>query len=183
MSASDFPSIRTFPHEVVRLAIPVTATFPEFRDSYERAVPALQADRFEQFKREKASWDVVRQATEENAPHSFIRYWGTDVGSLMELAAASRPCVEYLMGNHVFAQRMFRHDPAVMLYAPLRTAIHVDHDDRTWFVIDQPSTRFDSFHDPRIAQAGRELDAELASLLDLLGLPVPTGLIADPSRG
>jgi hypothetical protein len=61
----------------------------------------------------------------------------------MELAAESRPCVEYLMGNHVFAQRMFRHDPSVMLYAPLRTAIYVDHDDRTWFTIDQTdSARF-----------------------------------------
>lgn len=179
MSASNSPSIQTFAHEVLRLAIPVTATFSEFRDSYERAVPALQADRFEQFKKEKASWDLVRQATEENAPHSFIRYWGTDVGSLMELAAESRPCVEYLMGNHVFAQRMFQHDPSVMLYAPLRTAIHVDHEDRTWFTIDQPSTRFDSFHDPRIAEVGRELDAKLADLLDHLGLPVPAELIAD----
>ncbi|MEV6903406.1 DUF302 domain-containing protein [Amycolatopsis sp. NPDC051372] len=179
MSASDSHSIQTFPHEVVRLTIPVTTTFSDFRDSYERAVPALQADRYEQFKREQASWGLVRQATEENAPHSFIRYWGTDVASLMELAAESRPCVEYLMGNHVFAQRMFRHDPAVMLYAPLRTAIYVDHDDRTWFTIDQPSTRFDSFDDPRISQVGRELDAKLAALLEHLGLPVPAELIAD----
>ncbi|WP_326568927.1 DUF302 domain-containing protein [Amycolatopsis rhabdoformis] len=179
MSASDSRSIRTFPHEVVRLTIPVPTTFSEFRDSYERAVPALQADRYEQFKKERAGWDVVRAATEENAPHSFIRYWGTDVASLMELAAESRPCVEYLMGNHVFAQRMFRHDPSVMLYAPLRTAIYVDGDDRTWFTIDQPRTRFDSFDDPRIAQVGRELDAELADLLDHLGLPVPTELLAD----
>jgi hypothetical protein len=182
MSASSSPSIHTVAHEVLRLAIPVTATFSEFRDSYERAVPALQADRIEQFKREKASWDLVRQATEENAPHSFIRYWGTDVGSLMALAAESRPCVEYLMGNHVYAQRMFRHDPSVMLYAPLRTAIYVDHDDRTWFTIDQPSTRFNSFHDPRIAQVGQELDAKLVDLLDHLALPVPAELIAGAHR-
>lgn len=179
MPASDSPSIQTFAHEVLRLSIPVPTTFSEFRDAYERAVPVLDAARIEQFKRERASWDVVREAAEENAPHSFIRYWGTDVASLMELAAESRPCAEYLMGNHVYAQRMFRHDPSVMLYAPLRTAIYVDGDDRTWFTIDQPSTRFDSFDDPRIAQVGRELDAELADLLDHLGLPVPAELIPD----
>lgn len=145
-------------------------------------MPALRTELYEQFKKDKASWDVVRQATEENAPHSFIIYWSTDVGSLMALAAESRPCVEYLMGNHVFAQRMFRHDPSVMLYAPLRTAIYVDHDDRTWFTIDQPSTRFDSFDDPRIAQVGQELDAKLADLLDRLGLPVSAELIADTHR-
>lgn len=182
MPASDSHSIQRFPHEVVRLTIPVTTTFPEFRDSYERAVPALQADRYEQFKKEQASWDLVRQATEENAPHSFIRYWSTDVGSLMELAAESHACVEYLMGNHVFAQRMFQHDPSVMLYAPLRTAIYVDHDNRTWFTIDQPSTLFDSFGDSQIAQVGRELDAKLADLLDHLGLPVPAELTADTSH-
>jgi hypothetical protein len=182
MPASDSPSIQTFPHEVVRLTIPVTATFSEFQADYERAVPALEVDRYEQFKKEQASWDVVRQATEENAPHSFIRYWGTDVCSLMKLAAESRPCAEYLMGNHVYAQRMFQHDPSVMLYAPLRTAIYVDREDRTWFTIDQPSTRFDSFHDQRIAQVGRELDAELAALLEHLGLPVPAELITDAHR-
>ncbi len=83
------------------------------------------------------------------------------------------------MGNHVFAQRMFQHDPSVMLYAPPRTAIYVDRDDRTWFTIGQPSTRFDSVHDPRVSQVGRELDAELATLLEHLGLPVPAELIAD----
>lgn len=182
MTASDSRPIQSFPHQVLRLAIPVTTTFSEFRDSYERAVPALQADRYERFKKEQTSWDLVRQATEENAPHSFIRYWGTDVGSLMELAAESRPCVQYLMGNHVFAQRMFQHDPSVMLYAPLRTAIYVDHDDRTWFTIDQPSNLFDSFNDPRIAQVGRELDTKLADLLDHLGLPVPAELTTDASH-
>lgn len=73
-----------------------------------------------------------------NAPHSFIRYWGTDVCSLMKLAAESRPCAEYLMGNHVYAQRT--------------------------------------------AQVGRELDAELAALLEHLGLPVPAELITDAHR-
>ncbi|QUQ68845.1 DUF302 domain-containing protein [Kutzneria sp. CA-103260] len=178
MSASDSRPVQTVAHVVRRLAIPVTATFSEFRDSYERAVPALDAARIEQLKRDQASWDLVRQATDENAPYSFIRYWGTDVGSLMALAAESRPCTEYLMGNHVFAQRMFRHDPAVMLYAPLRTAIYVDRDEHTWFAIDQPSTRFGSFHDPRIAQVGEELDAKLAALLEHLGLSVPAELVA-----
>lgn len=44
MSASDSHSIQTFPHEVVRLAIPVRATFSEFQADYERAVPAFEVD-------------------------------------------------------------------------------------------------------------------------------------------
>ncbi|MDT5348412.1 MAG: hypothetical protein QOH91_1699 [Mycobacterium sp.] len=30
---------------------------------------------------------------------------------------------EYLMGNHTIAECIFRHDPAVMLHAPLRTVV------------------------------------------------------------
>jgi hypothetical protein len=63
MPASDSHSIHSFAHEVLRLTIPVTTTFSEFRDSYERAVPALQADRYEQFKKEQASWDLGRPLT------------------------------------------------------------------------------------------------------------------------
>jgi hypothetical protein len=29
----------------------------------------------------------------------------------------------YLMGNHAIVEQMFRHDPRVLLYAPLRTVI------------------------------------------------------------
>jgi hypothetical protein len=59
--------------------------------------------------------------------------------------------------------------------APLRTAIHEDAAGRTWFSIDQPSMRFDSFDDLTIAVVGAELDAKLA---ELLGLQVP----ATPTR-
>jgi uncharacterized protein (DUF302 family) len=80
------------------------------------------------------------------------------------------------MGNHTIAERMYRHDPAVMLYAPLRTLIHEDTDGATWFTIDQPSTRFRSFGDPAITQVGLELDHKLTALLEHLGAPVPPAL-------
>jgi hypothetical protein len=63
-----------------------------------------------------------------------------------------------------------------MLYAPLRTAIYEDSSGATHFSIDQPSTRFASFGDPRITEVGRLLDAKLAELLSLLRLPVPAEL-------
>jgi hypothetical protein len=43
---------------------------------------------------------------------------------------------------------MYRHDPSVMLYAPLRTAIYVGAADRTRFAGDKPSTVFASFASP-----------------------------------
>ncbi|MGP4016249.1 DUF302 domain-containing protein [Saccharopolyspora sp. 5N708] len=126
----------------------------------------------------RASWDTVLTAAEENAPHGFMRFWCTDVGGLMQLAGNPGSCATYLMGNHTIAERMYRHDPAVMLYAPLRTTIHQDRHGVTWFSIDQPSTRFASFDVPDIAAIGLELDRKVANLLRVLDVPVPPALSA-----
>lgn len=66
----------------------------------------------------------------------------------MRLAGDTAPCVAYLMGNHTIAERMFRHNPAAMLYAPLRTVLWQDSSSQAWFAVDQPSTQFGSFSAP-----------------------------------
>ena len=80
------------------------------------------------------------------------------------------------MGNHTIAETMYRHDPGIMLYAPLRTVLYEDLDGGTHFAIDQPSHHFGSFGDPDIAATGRLLDQKLAALLATLGVSVPDGL-------
>jgi hypothetical protein len=94
----------------------------------------------------------------------------------MSLAGDRGRCVEYLMGNHTIAQKMYRYNPAILLYAPLRTAIVEDADHATWFSVDQPTTRFGSFNTPQITKVGLELDHKLAALLEHLGAPVPAAL-------
>ena len=51
--------------------------------------------------------------------------------------------VEYLLGNHVVAEQMFRHDPLALLYAPLRILIPSDTNNEAIFSLDQPSTVFE----------------------------------------
>jgi hypothetical protein len=164
------------PHEVHRLTIDVGAPFDEFRTRYEQAVPAMDAPTFERLKKENADWATILRATAENAPHDFMIYWTYDSTSIMRLAGDQWRCVQYLMGNHTIAQRMFHHDPAVMLYAPLRTMIYQDQHGTTWFAVDQPSTKFAGFDSPEISDVGIELDRKLAALLEYLGTPVPTQL-------
>jgi hypothetical protein len=65
--------------------------------------------------RENVDWDTVLRVTAEAAPHGFLRYWTPDVGPLMRLAGDRWRCASYLMGNHTIAERMYRHDPAIML--------------------------------------------------------------------
>src|SRR5206468_3991750 len=99
-------------HEVVRLSVDTGLSFEDFRDRYELAVPVLDTERFSRLLSEQAGWDAILAATMENAPHGFIRYSSSDVGSLMRLAGDSGSCSSYQMGNHTIAQRMYTHDPA-----------------------------------------------------------------------
>ncbi|MDN3358780.1 DUF302 domain-containing protein [Actinomadura sp. DC4] len=165
--------VRTVAHEVRRLEVAVGAGFGDFRERYERAVPAFDAGRLYEFVRDGASWSEVLRVTEESAPHVFMRYWEFDATAVMRLAGDRWKCVEYLMGNHTIAQRMYTHEPAIMMYAPLRTVVYEDAEGTTRFAVDQPSTKFASFGDPRVAEVGRELDHRLADLLGYLGAPVP----------
>ncbi|OBJ35391.1 hypothetical protein A5621_08625 [Mycobacterium colombiense] len=169
-------TLETVSHQVDRLTIPIDDTFDGFRDRYEQAVPVFQSERFDSLVERDVDWQTVVEATAANAPHDFILYWSHDFTSLMRLAGDRGRCVEYLMGNHTIAQKMYRYNPAILLYAPLRTAIVEDADGATWFTVDQPSTRFSSFNTPQITAVGIELDHKLAALLDHLGVSVPAGL-------
>jgi uncharacterized protein (DUF302 family) len=167
--------VETVVHLVHRLSVDVGASFDDFRARYEQVVPVLDSARLGEF----TDWDTVLRAAAETAPNGFFIYWQADVTPLMRLAGDQSLCVEYLMGNHTIAQRMFHHDPAVMLYAPLRTAIYQDAQGRTRFSVDQPSTLFASFGKPEITKVGIELDGKLAALLHLLKAPVPPALEAN----
>jgi Domain of unknown function DUF302 len=168
--------IETISHQVDRLTIQIDESFDGFRNRYEQAVPVLQSERFDSLVERGVDWQTILDATAENTPHHFIRYWSHDFTSLMSLAGDRGRCVEYLMGNHTIAERMYRHNPAILLYAPLRTAIVEDASGTTWFTVDQPSTRFGSFNTPQITEVGIELDHKLAALLEHLGAPVPAAL-------
>jgi uncharacterized protein (DUF302 family) len=167
--------VETVVHQVHRLSVDVGASFDDFRARYEQAVPLLDSARLGEF----TDWDTVLKVATDTAPNGFFIYWQADVTPLMRLAGDHSLCVEYLMGNHTIAQRMFHHDPAVMLYAPLRTAIYQDAQGRTRFSVDQPSTCFASFGNPEITKVGVELDGKLAALLHYLKAPVPSALEAN----
>src|SRR6201995_6160555 len=176
MAASLNGFIETISHQVDRLTIQIDDSFDGFRNRYERAVPVFQRARFDSFVERGVDWQTVLEAPADNAPHYFILYWSHDFTSLMSLAGDRGRCVEYLMGNHTIAERMYRYNPAILLYAPLRTAIVEDEHGVTWFTVDQPSTRFASFDTPEITEVGLELDHKFAALLEHLDAPVPAAL-------
>jgi hypothetical protein len=111
-------SIETISHQVDRLTIQIDDSFDGFRNRYERAVPVFQSERFDSLIEKGVDWQTILEATADSAPHDFILYWSHDFTSLMRLAGDRGRCVEYLMGNHTIAQKMYRYNPAILLYAP-----------------------------------------------------------------
>ena len=158
-----------------RLTTPVQGV-REFQRRYEGAVPDLPAAEVTELLQRAAPWSEMEALIASSAPHGFLFYSKNDAGPLMHAAGDDSACLWYLMGNHILAERMFRHDPRIMLYAPLRTVIWEDRRGDAWFTLDQPSSQFASFGIPEIADVGFELDRKLAGLLQALDVAVPSEL-------
>lgn len=165
----------TIAHLVKRFVIDSDDTFEGLRKRFESLVPAMDlAELTEQI--QKGDLARVQRYTADRAPHAFVTFWTLDPTPMMGLAGHTTRAITYMMGNNVVVETMYRHHPGVMLYAPLRIEIYEDTDGVVHLSIDQPSSKFDSFGDPRIAEVGARLDVKLAALLRLLGLPVPVEL-------
>jgi len=166
---------KTIPHLVNRFVIDTDYTFDDLRHRFESRVPTID---FAELTDEIASGDLarVKRYTARHAPHSFVNFWTFDPTPMMQLAGHRTRAITYMVGNNVIAETMFRHSPGVMLYAPLRTEIYEDSDGVVRLSIDQPSSKFDSFGDSRIAQVGLQLDVKLKELLQLLGVQIPVEL-------
>jgi uncharacterized protein (DUF302 family) len=171
-------SVISYPHEVCRIAVDVGQEYEAFCHRYEAMVPELDRERLAKRVEEGAPWLQVIADTAATTSHGFLIFWKMEATELMALAGNAWRCVEYLMGNPAFAELMYRYDPSVLLYAPLRTVIYVGPEGRTRFAFDQPSTCFSSFADADIYRAGVEADQKMAALL--ASLDVPVGTLLDP---
>lgn len=159
-------------HPSRRLLIALPDDYETARARYEALVPTVDFAALAN----ATSWDDVLAGVKSQAPHGFLRYFQTDVVPAMALSDAHWPATEYLMGNHTIAHRMYRHDPAAMLHAPLRTLLYSDRDGATVLAVDQPGLLFASYGNPAISAVGDELDRLLAALIELLDGDVPAAL-------
>jgi hypothetical protein len=165
---------------VTRLTVTVDAAPQEFRVRYERAVPPAPLAEARALAARGAPWSDMIDLIDRSAPLGFVIYNVIDA-ELMRPAGDYAFCVSYLMGNHTIAERMFRYHPAVLLYAPLRTAIWARENGPTHFTFDQPSLQFGSFGNREITKVGLELDRKMATLLERLGVRPPDALLASSS--
>lgn len=160
-------------HQSRRLLISLPGSYEGARSRYETAVPAVNLAAFASM----SNWNEVLAEAKRQAPHGFLRYFRADVAPAMAGSGTTWQSTEYLMGNHTIAERMYRHDPSVMLHAPLRTLLYAGPEG-TVLTLDQPSLLFASYGNPAIAAVGRELDELLVALIEVLDGDVPAVLRA-----
>jgi len=166
----------TVRYSATRFTVDISGTFEEVVARYEQLVPQFSLPRLTHDLGQDPTWNAVADWTSGQAPNGFLIYWRNVVHDLMRIAGDTSKCVSYLMGNHVTAERMYRHDPRVMNYAPLRVEITQREAEPVQFTAEIPSQQFGSFGDDRIAAVAMQLDEKLGALLVLLGATVTRDL-------
>jgi hypothetical protein len=163
-------NVLSFPHQVTRLVFDAGQPYEKFRGRYEANVPPADPGWWRDPHGRHARCPAGAADQGVPRPHGFVLYWRAVMTPRGTTAGDSRPCTGYLMGSHAIEDGIYRQNPAVMLYAPLRTLIYIDSGDRTRFAVDQPSTVLAGLAGPAIAELGAHLDRQLADLLDALGV-------------
>jgi uncharacterized protein (DUF302 family) len=157
-------------HSMTRVEVFTGVGFDEFLTAFEAAAPPFDPDPMQRIVESGGTWDDVRAKVAENAPNELMVYAKIDATPLLGVAGHDIMAVEYLLGNHVIAETMFRHDPKALLYAPLRVLVYSDPDGNAVFSMDQPSTAFGSLGIADVTEVGLGLDRKVANLLRVVGV-------------
>jgi hypothetical protein len=159
-------------HGMTRVDVDTGIPFEQFINALEKAAPPVDQTALERIVAAGGDWDDVRAAAAENAPNELMMYAKLDARAYFGIAGHRTPAVEYLIGNHVIAETMFRHDPKAMLYAPLRVLVYGDADGNAVFTMDQPGPAFGSLGIAEVAEVGVGLDRKVVNLLRMVGVDV-----------
>jgi uncharacterized protein (DUF302 family) len=159
-------------HEMVRVDIATGVPFDQFVAALENAAPPVDRAAFAKIAESGGDWDDVLAAAAKNAPNELMVYAKIDATELFSLAGHRTRAIEYLIGNHVIAETMFRHDAKALLYAPLRMLVYTDGDGDAIFTMDQPGPAFGSLGIDEVSEVGKGLDRKVVNLLRVAGVDV-----------
>lgn len=160
----------------MRLSIATGQEFDTFLGRLDAALPPQPADAFRALSARGAPWHDFAAAIDDASPSGLVTYWREDLTAVMALAGNTGRCVIHVFGNVPVAAAMFGIDPTITVYAPLRLATTEDTAGHAVLTIERPSDQFGSFDHPELTAYGLRVDAKVAALLELVGLPAPTEL-------
>ena len=157
MAASRLLRTLAVEHRALQCARP----FDEVHRALIDSIPALRPEVSEILvRREKEKVAVARR----DWPKLWL-FLVRNHGELTAVDGRNFKGMQYEIGNPLTAERMTRYALAAGLYAPLRVMLYEDESGKAIFEYDLPSSLFAQFGDERVTQVGRELDAELETVL------------------
>jgi uncharacterized protein (DUF302 family) len=157
-------------HVMTRVDVATGVPFAEFIAALEAAAPPVDRAAVLAIIKSGGDWDDVRAVAAKNAPNELMVYAKIEATEFFTLAGHHTQAIEYLIGNHVIAETMFRHDPKAMLYAPLRMLVYSDGDGNAVFTMDQPGPAFGSLGIDEVSKVGEGLDRKVENLLRVIGV-------------
>ena len=157
-------------HAMTRVDVATGIPVDEFINAFEKAAPPIDRAAMERIAAAGGDWDDVRAAVAKNAPNELMVYAKIDATALFSVAGHRTQAIEYLLGNHVIAETMYRHDPKALLYAPLRLLVYGDADGNAIFTMDQPGPAFGSLGIAEVTKVGEGLDRKVVNLLRVIGV-------------
>lgn len=163
-------------YAATRVELASNARFEALVAAFEQAVPELTDAAALATLAGDGDWAAFTRGLAWESPSGFVRVWGSRPSELFQAAGSSTPSAVWLIVNYAIGARLFRHDPATMLYSPLRVELHASARAGTVMSFDVPSARLRGFGINKVTQAGAELDRALGDLVEDLGLPRPAAL-------
>ena len=119
-----------------RYTVATAVAYGEFEARFEKVVPQAISV-LSVLAACSAPWaTVVKMTAEASAAHGFLIYLKAPVDRIMRIAGHRHRACSYLVGNHIVAERMYRHSPAVMLHSPLRVVLWEEEEGQAMFTFD-----------------------------------------------
>jgi uncharacterized protein (DUF302 family) len=150
-----------------------------FRAEWEEAVPAFSRDEAMKVVAAGGDWKAIRALSDATAIHGFVNFFQFDPSPVLMLAGSSLRGVTYLTSSIILGEQFFRHDPAILLYAPLRMVIAERTNGSATLSFDKPSDLFAVFANDEINAASIVFEHKLVELLRYLAVPVPPELASN----
>lgn len=169
-------SERIADYQARRVELTTNARWEALVAAFESAVPELTDAAALARLTEDGDWQAFTRGLAWESPSGFVRIWSSRPSELLSAAGSSTPSAVWLIVNHAIGARLFRHDPATVLYSPLRIEAHAARTAGTVLSFEVPSARLRSFDTNKVTQAGAELDRALGDLVEDLGVPRPGAL-------
>jgi uncharacterized protein (DUF302 family) len=113
------------------------------------------------------SFDQVASALESQVSKGGMRVVArVNQGRMLSMAGMSLNAALFLIGNPDIGKQLFEQNHAVGLYVPLRVAVYVETDGKTYLQYEKPSASLAQFNNERLSTIAQTLDQKIADIVN-----------------